>query len=349
MKQILFLCLFSCLALAQEKKEITFGGFVDSYYAFDFNEPSGDRGYTTQALRQNEFNINLAYLDVKIQKERVHGRMALQAGTSVYANYSGESRYGTGSQLADLVRHIQEAYGGYQVAKDLWIDAGIFFSHIGSEGFISKDNWNYTRSLSADYSPYYQAGVRATYQISPQWSAQLHILNGWQNIIDNNSDKSLGTQISFAPSETFSITHNSLVGRESQLRILSDLIVKAQLSKRFGLCLTSDFGLQKRPDRSDYSQWFSETLTAKAALADSLSLGGRVEYFHDRDQVIVTSSTPSGFQTFGASLNLDWEPEAGVVFRKEVRTLVSKDSVFVGRGGAKTSSTFFVTSLALSF
>lgn len=347
----LLLCsLFSIFVFAEEaKKELTFGGFIDSYYAFDFNEPGGDRAYTTQALRHNEFNINLAYLEAKLQREKVHGRLALQAGTSVYSNYAGESRYGTGSQLADVMRHVQEAYGGYQVANNLWLDAGIFFSHIGNEGFISKDNWNYTRSLGADYSPYYQAGVRATYQFNPEWSAQLHVLNGWQNIIENNSDKSVGMQLSYAPSQSFSITYNNLIGRESEFRFFNDLILKFQVSKALSLCLTSDYGMQKKVGTSDYSNWLSETLTAKLTLSPTVSLSGRVEYFDDKDQVLAVTSTPNGFQTFGASLNLDWEPEPGILFRNEVRSLSSKDAIFNGKNGSSNSNTLIVTSIALTF
>ena len=64
----------------------------------------------------------------------------------------------------DLARNIQEAYVGYRVTDKLWIDEGIYFSHIGFESWISRDNWTYTRSLDAEFTPYYQSGVKATYQ-----------------------------------------------------------------------------------------------------------------------------------------------------------------------------------------
>lgn len=45
-------------------RKITWGGFVDGQYAFDFNNPpNGDRAYTTQPARSNEFNINLAFVE----------------------------------------------------------------------------------------------------------------------------------------------------------------------------------------------------------------------------------------------------------------------------------------------
>ena len=47
-----------------------------------------------------------------------------------------------------------------RVIQTMWIDAGIFFSHIGSESWISRDNPTNTRSLAADFTPYYETGIR---------------------------------------------------------------------------------------------------------------------------------------------------------------------------------------------
>lgn len=345
------LTFLSTIEAAEVKKELTFGGFLDTYYGFDFNEPSGDRGFTTQALRHNEFSINMAYVDMRLDREKVRGRLALQAGSSVYANYGGERRYGPagGPQLADVMRHIQEAYGGYRLAEGLWLDAGVFFSHIGAESFISKDNWNYTRSLGADFTPYYQAGVRLSYQWNPRWLTCLHLINGWQNIIETNGDKALGMQIAFTPSDDVSITYNNFIGREQEFRFFNNFIFKVKPAKDWSLSFSSDVGLQKKPSNSDYSIWYVETLLSQVRLSDTFALGGRLEYFHDKDQIVVTTSTPNGFQTFGASVNLDWQPETYFLVRNEIRSLFSNDSVFSSSSGMKTSNTLFVTSLALSF
>jgi hypothetical protein len=39
------------------------------------------------------------------------------------------------------------------VGKGLFLEAGLFPSHIGFEAFQTKDNWNYTRSWEAELSP----------------------------------------------------------------------------------------------------------------------------------------------------------------------------------------------------
>lgn len=96
---------------------VTVGGFVDAYYGYELNNPgSFDRAFTTQPARHNEFNINLAYVELKLERERVRGRFALQAGTSVQNNYSAEPGRGEISGPS-LAQHIQEGYAGYRLAE----------------------------------------------------------------------------------------------------------------------------------------------------------------------------------------------------------------------------------------
>ena len=81
---------------------ITVGGFVDSYFAWDFGRPpafdrsfTGGTPFTTQPARHNEFNVNLAFIEVRLDAAHYRGRVALQTGTSVQSNYSGEPTVGS--------------------------------------------------------------------------------------------------------------------------------------------------------------------------------------------------------------------------------------------------------------
>lgn len=116
-----------------------FGGFIDSYYAYNRNLPKDtERNYTTQAVRNGEFNINLAYLDAKVEEKKYRGRLAFQWGTSVNANYAAEVTTEKYSNQAS-VKNIQEAYTGFKLGKDTWIDMGIFLVILGmSLGFHIK-------------------------------------------------------------------------------------------------------------------------------------------------------------------------------------------------------------------
>ncbi len=71
------------------------------------------------------------------------------------SNYAGEPTKGSVSGPS-LARIIQEAVVGLRLRQNVWVDAGVFYAHMGMESWASRDNPTYTRSLVADYSPYYR-------------------------------------------------------------------------------------------------------------------------------------------------------------------------------------------------
>lgn len=350
-KAALFLTVFAIqLAAAEKIPKVEVGAFLDTFYAFDFsNPPNRERSFTTNPTRHNEFNVNLAFVEAKINSEQMRGRLALQAGTSVFSNYSTELRDSTkggGSQLADVLMHLQEAYAGYRITPNLWVDAGIYFSHIGAEGFISRDNWTYTRSLIADFSPYYQTGARLSWEPNSTWAFQLHVLNGWQNILETNGDKALGTQIVYRPTGKWTFTHNSFVGREADVRVFQDFIAKYQMSPEWETSVSIDLGLQKKG--AGLAKWWGISVLNRFRLTQEISLGARVEYYEDPESVIVLTGTPNGFQVWGASMNLDTQLTSQLFWRNELRFLHSKDSVFSHASAPSRSTVFATTSVALS-
>ena len=328
--------------------ELRWGLFLDSYYAFDGNRPANrERLYTTLPAKHNEFAINLAHVEGVLSGDRVRGRLALQAGTSVAANYSTEYRDATktGGHPADLLQHLQEATAGYRLAEGMWIDAGIFFSHIGTETFISKNNWTYTRSLVADFSPYYQAGVRLSYEPNQQWAFQLHVLNGWQNIIETNSDKALGTQVAFKPTKDFTITHNTFLGEENGTRFFQDLSFAMQVLPWLQSGLTVDFGVQ---GGTSTRTWYGSSFQNRFRLTPDTHLAARVEIYNDPNGVIVPTGSPSGFKVWGASVNVDQQLTPELLWRNEVRLLKATDALFPSASGSSSQTVFAITSLSLS-
>lgn len=344
-QRLVFLIGFFSIHLAHgDNPKAEFGAFVDTYFAFDANQPpTRERLFTTSPSRHSEFNLNLAYIEAKIAADKLRGRFAVQTGTSVMANYASEYRdpARTGIQLADILMFAQEAYAGYQVLPGLWVDAGIFLSHIGAESFISKDNWTYTRSLVADFSPYYQAGVRLGWEIDSAWAFQFHLMNGWQRIVETDGDKAIGTQISFKANDKLSFIHNTFIGKETSFRFFQDLIVKYQPAGFWETCLTLDLGLQNS------ATWWGTSWLNRLRLSRGTYGGARLEYYSDPTGVNVPTGTSNGFQVFGASANLDVSLTPQLLWRNEVRYLQSADAIFSG-SSLKSSTVFGVSSLSLS-
>lgn len=325
-----------------EKSPLKFGMFVDTYYSASIIRPaSNDRQFLTQAARDREFNINLAYLDATYETERVRGRMALQFGTSVNANYQNEPLQGAGTNYSNQfsTRNIQEAYAGYKLFGKVWLDAGIFFGNIGMENWISHNNYNYTRALNLDNVPYYSSGLRLAWEATQKLSFQLHILNGWQVITPPNRDKSLGTQISYDATAKFKIIHNTFAGNVAPddgapaYRFYSNLILQYSPLSFLQLALTTDVGAQKNRYDNGYRQWYAGALYARWLFAREWAAALRFEYFVDPGQVMIQTGTTDGFQTVGFTTNIDYMPEDAYRLRFEYRNFFNKDAVYQQTGG----------------
>ena len=338
--------------------KLSFGGFVDAYYAWDFRQPSNfDRTYTTQPARHAEFNVNLAFLETKLTGARYRGRLALQWGTSVQANYAGEPRLG-GISGPSVSQFLQEASVGYQLGETLWLDGGIFFAHIGYEGWISRDNPTYTRSLIADFSPYYEAGIKLTWAPSSSVTTTLVLVNGWQNISNYNTPPATGIRIDYAASPKLTLTYDNFFGNAApdtarvKLRFFNEVIAQLKPSASWLFAAALDVGAQSKSTPSGgTASWYGASVIGKYQLTDRVSMVGRVERYADPDQVIVITGLDAPFKTSGASLGLDVAFTPKVVWRTEARGFSSSDQVWPTHRAGKyvKNDGFLVTSMALTF
>lgn len=325
-------------------------GFLDGYYAWDAGRPENhDRAFTTQAVRHNEFNINLAHIGLALTGERVRGRVALQAGTSVQSNYAGEPTQGNISGPT-LSRHIQEAVAGIRVSPRFWVEAGVYFSHIGQESWISRDNPTYTRSFTAEYTPYYSTGVRATWTPRDNVTAQLHVVNGWQVISDQNQGKGLGARIDWTPIPQVTVGWNTYMGNEQPMdaverpRRFHQLTASLRPVSPLALWLTADRGWQENAS-GENDTWGSATAIGEYQLGGTVSLAARLERFVDRHGVVTGAS---GFDVTSASLGLNVRLPEGAAWRTEWRIFRSDAAVWPGRDGPSDGTSLVVSSLALT-
>jgi hypothetical protein len=333
--------------------EVRFSAYLDAYYAYAFAAPplGGARAYTTQTLYHNELSVNFTFLSAEYSSQNVRGRFAVQFGSYVEANYAAEP---------DLWRNIFEAYAGYRIAENLWIDAGIFSSHIGAEGAVSKDFWTYSRSIVADYSPYYETGVKLSWSPSDEWSFAALALNGWQIIRETNAEKSFGTQAQWKPSGGgASVNWSAYLGNDQpdgaprQMRYFSNLFVTFDLNERLSVLALFDAGAQERANGGggEFDFWQGYVAMARYRIDERFSLAARAEYYSDPAGVIIPTGTPNNFQTLSASLNFDVALTPNLLWRVEGRVFSSRDAIYPTDGGASLRATdgFVATSFALWF
>ena len=63
-----------------------------------------------------------------------------------------------------------------------------------------------------------------------------------------------------------------------------------------------------------------------------------MEYYKDKHEIIISTNTANGFQTFSYSANIDYEIHKNFYWRVEARTLKSKDPIFEDANTMSSSS-----------
>jgi hypothetical protein len=316
--------LFAAIARAEEKPPVVvIRGFVDGYYAWNSNSPDTHESWVpgagTTAKRADEFNLNLAAVEFVRDAAPVGFHLSLVAGTGADVVHAAES---------EGVRHIYQASVIYKPAARLTLEAGVFPSHIGFEGFFSKDNWSYTRGWLAEFSPYYQTGIHATVQFSDEWSGEVHILNGWQVIDDNNGAKAVGGRIAYS-TDRFSASLNTFDGPElphddHHWRHFGDLIALYRATPRLSVGGSFDRGHQQLPGGG--ANWLGMAVYGRCALGDHDAIAIRVERFRDPDNGISGTA-----QTLiEGTVTYEHRPVPNLILKLEARRDRSTASVFDG-------------------
>ncbi len=260
--------------------KIDMSGFVDTYYSENFAQPTS----RTNRLRNfdiAENQVNLSLVEVVFQKkaEPVGFRLDVDYGSANDVVQPGVTSTASLLQQAYLTVVVP-------VGSGLTVDAGKFVTHMGYEVIESKDNANYSRSLLFAWAvPYYHTGVRMGYSFSSTFAATLHIVNGWNSVIDNNESKSFGLALNFTPVATTSFILNLMAGHENLTTIeygarnVADLIINHQLSDEFSLGLNADYG--EAQTSSGLMIWKGAAVYARCSVTDKTALALRGEIFDD--------------------------------------------------------------------
>lgn len=204
-----------------EDKKFTLGGYVETYYQWNFNQPSnGITDYRAYDNRHNTLTLQNVVLDAGFRAKDLSARLALQAGHTAAAMWSQETKLpGTSStnETDDkLWRPLQRASVGWTPSKPLLLEAGLFTTAYGVEGFAVKDNWNWSRSYGFARLPNYQTGIKATVHLNRRWDVIGGVYNGWNNVVDNNDEKSFFIQGQYKLLEKLTASGTYLGGVERE-------------------------------------------------------------------------------------------------------------------------------------
>jgi len=343
MKYVLIL-LAVALAANADETPVTFHGFVDGVYAWNTNEPHSHDSFVpgtgTSAKHANQFDLNLAEIEIARDAQPLGFHLSLVEGSGEEVVHSADPH---------PYRHVYQASILYKSSDRLTFEAGIFPSHIGFEGFYSKDNWNYTRGWLGEFSPYYQTGVHATVRFNDHWSGEIHVLNGWQIVGENNDAKAIGAKIAYS-NDRLSTSLNTFDGPElpndnKDWRHFGDLIATYKATKTLTLGGSLDRGRQAFPDRAA-ANWLGIAAYARYTLDDKRAIAVRFERFSDPHNGI--TGAPQKLDE--ATLTYEHRPVSNLILKLEARRDRSTAPVFTkGESGTSRDETIVVASAVATF
>jgi hypothetical protein len=241
------------------------GGYAEVFLSHNFNDPdnriTNDRGFDN---REDKVAIDNVVVDVTGSAGAFSAHVTLQAGLTpdtYYASEPGDRAW----------RHVQQAYAGYNapVGKGLLVEGGIFLSPIGPENVPIKDNWNWSRSDLFFGLPFYHAGVRATYALSSTATLMAMLCNGWNDVVDGNSSKSVMAQLQLKGPRNLEASLIYMGGSERPTgapegqpwRHLFDGWVRFDATQKLSLQLCGDGGFEE--NRFGRSSWLASAVYAR--------------------------------------------------------------------------------------
>ena len=323
----------------------TISGFVDTYYGYNSNQPSGRTNqYHNFDINSGQFGLNMLELVADKTPDAAGSRVGyhIALGFGQAMNQVNATEIGPGGTELNFDQYLKEGYLEYlaPVGKGLQINVGKFVTPAGAEVIESKDNWNYTRGILFAWAiPYFHYGMSGKYTFNSKFALTGYLVNGWNNSVDNNSGKTTGFSAAWTPNSKFTLIQNYLVGPEQldfngNFRHLYDTVLIYNATPKLSLMANYDYGHDRLMNSPTSVHWSGIAGYVKYAMNDKWSVAGRGEYFNDHD----------GFET-GVAQNLSEFTftlqrmlASKIISRLEFRRDMSSENVFPYRSGAPNYS-----------
>lgn len=348
------LALCSGTASAQDplkKWDISYSGYFDGYYQFDFGKPPVGDSVNGRGLDVAHQRPNVAFLELDLNKA-TSAKSPFGFTLMLYAGRGPEIIHLTEPGGRNTYRYIRQAYVTYagQGKNAVTVDFGKFDTWIGNEGPDNRNQEQYSRSFNWTYSePTYETGLRVAAKLSDKLTGTLYLVQGWNEVEDGNGGKSIGATLSYAPDSTTSLTlqnHYGIEGSNSAndagsfggigfanpgtARVsLVDFIASKQISPKTKVVLNVDYASSS--GATNGGNWNGEVLYIRHQLDTNRALGLRLDRMVDSNGL--RSGAPNTFESITG--NLDWTVSKSATLRFELRHDISQNGFFNSDSGLK--------------
>lgn len=324
---------------------LTFRVFADAFFAAHWTLPNGFSGDHSAVLPHRAYDVNgglnlaFAGLDLRYTPDPIGAAIDLRFGSAV------PRLLGAFSGLPEGLQFVKQAYVSWRPDPMIQIDFGQFDTIYGAEVSESWLNPNYTRGAVYNVvQPFYHGGFRVI--VTPLEGLTLTgiLVNGWNNVLDNNDGKTGGVMARYAVGP-LSASIGYLVGPEkspddttpgdedARLRHFVDAVVGLDLGD-FDLISNGDLVVEDIGNGATFTLW-GVMLGARYQLIEELALAARVEYIGLPDL-----PEDAGRDLWTTTFTLDVQPASQLVIRLDIRTDVASDDRFIDTDGDPTEVAF---------
>jgi hypothetical protein len=277
----------------------------------------------------SSFNLNQAAVTIsKLPKEGAGGVINLTTGQDAKVIASN------GPSVTQF--DVTQAYGSYATGP-LTVIFGKFVTNSGAEVINSTANPNYSRSILFGYAiPFTHTGARVSYAVSDTVSLLAGINNGWDQVADTNTSKTVELGFSAAPSKMFSLAGSYYGGKEMGATIdgdrsLLDLVATITATDQLSFVVNYDNASQDNAlVVGQKAKWDGLAVYANYTINDKWHLSLRGETFNDKN----------GYRTGvvqkwkEATLTAAYLPSKSLELRAEVRKDSSDQLAFLQSDGS---------------
>lgn len=318
-------------------------GFVTTSWSWNFNRPaSGTNQYRVFDFDDNTIKIDGAELVVQkfaSAPGEAGFRVDAMAGASIPRVTAASGLFRDDSGKAEDF-DLQQAFVSYvaPLGSGLRFDAGKWLSHCGYEVVDGHDGYNdnATRSFLLGYAePATHTGLKATYAFSGTLSAMVEVVNGWDNVKDSNSSKSIAAQVALTLPSNAVLFLNAVVGPEragndGDSRTFLNVVGSWKLGALSAVGLDAAWATEANGAGPGLAAtWGGVALYGRLGLSPSFALVLRAELFDDPDGV--RTGTPQTLSELTLTPELKLAP--GLVFRADLRLDHSTRDVFEKESG----------------
>jgi len=319
-------------APAPAEGKFTFSGYFDTYYFANLNNPAtrsnlGSSGISRGFDRysgQFQLGMLLTRMSYAYGNTEVVGEVGYGPNME-YGSYGSDFRYKWGSVVANSTYSaimIKQAYINYKPTDNLTLTIGQFGTHIGYELIDAPLNFHYSINNTFNAGiPFYHLGLKASYTASEKVTLMGGVVNGTDNINDNNRGKSFIGQVVVTPANGLTVYLNTIQGNEGNARSngsdttsyfgVLDLVATWQVSGRVGLTFWGMYGTAKGEFQGGSyfekaKHWSGANLYITYKVNDKFSIGSRLEHFDNRQGVraLLTNGKGTDVQTVTFSGNV---------------------------------------------